>query len=317
MKEFYKYFYLFHKLLSPSLFIKKLFIDIAYFISRFLSLMLPIFLGKIVDNFGKREILPSLYAYVFVYSALFLFQQISGINRRTFSIVDGPKYLFEKGISNVLKRKENNFVPEKEMDKIFSFSHIFEFFYATFSLYVLIVPVMMAFSIGMIMLNEWKAGIVAIFSFIFTWMSSNKKMKVEEKAASQMNEAEYSVAETLSDLYSGYEDIRAYETFNLTFRWVEKVLNGLKKAYYLFGKVEVKFGLTYEFVSILTMPIITFILGFEVFSGNLSAGKAIMLLVYAERVQDYSEVYIQDTDYIAWAVARAKVAYKEYLKEDE
>lgn len=317
MKDFYKYFILFHRILPTSLFIKKLFIDISYITSMFLSFILPIFLGKIVDNFGKPILLNFFYIFTLIYLTRVILNQISGTTRRIFSTVEAPKYLFKRAISNALKRKDNNFIPEKEMDKIFSFQHIFEFFYRNFTLYVLIVPIMMFLSISMIILNEWEAGVIAILGFIFMWISSNKKMKVEEQAANKMNEAEYDVSETFSDLYSGYEDIKSYETLPITFTWISEALTRLKKSYDLYGKVEIRFGFTYELISILTIPIITFLLGFQVFSGNLSAGKAIMLLVYTERVLDYSKVYIQDTDYISWAIARAKVAYNEYLKEEK
>ncbi|MBT1248277.1 ABC transporter transmembrane domain-containing protein [Thermosipho sp. 1244] len=316
MKEFYKYFFLFHKVLSKKLFLKKFFIDVIYVLTMLLSFVLPIFLGRIVDNFRNKKALDAFYVYALIYIVVFTLQQITQVMRRAFSLVEGPRFLFERSISSVIKRRNENFVPEKEMDKIFSFEHIFEFFYGTFSMYVFILPVMMILTVGVIILNSWKVGVIALVGFLLAGISSNKKMHKEEKIADQMNKSEYKVSEVFSDLYSGYENIKAYETFPLTFKWLSSALKNLKKAYDLFGKTEILFGLSYELGVILIMTLVIFLLGFQVFVGNLSVGKAIMLVIYIERLQSYSKVYIEDTDYISWVIARAKIAYEQYLKED-
>jgi ABC-type bacteriocin/lantibiotic exporter with double-glycine peptidase domain len=282
-----------------------------------LSLLLPIFLGKIVDNFGKENALNLFFIFSLIYLSNFILHQISGFFRTTISITHAPRYLFQKALSRTLDTSNIDITPEKEMDKIFSFGHIFEFFYNRFAIFVFITPFLMLFSIAMILVFEWKVGIVAIMGFILMWISSDKKVKTESKIADQMNEAEYKVSETISDLYLGYEDIKSYETIPFTIKWVQSIYNKLVKKYDLYGKTEITYGITYEFLSTLTTPLIILLLGLQVFLGKITPGIAIMLFSYVERIESYSQVFVNDTDYISWAVARAKVAYNEYLKEND
>ncbi|MBB6061581.1 ABC-type bacteriocin/lantibiotic exporter with double-glycine peptidase domain [Thermosipho japonicus] len=315
MKQFYKYFFTYHKVLSKKLMFKKLFIDICYILSSILSIILPIFLGKIVDSFLNLNLSHSFLVFIFLYVLYFIFSEISSFFRITFYLVDGPKYLFEKAIFTVLKKSDLALNPKKEMDRIFSFEHVFEFFYGSFAIFVFILPFLVFFSSLMIFINSWKVGLLMIFNFFLLLLSSNKKVDAESKISEKMNESEYNVTNTLSDLYSGYEEIRNYNSLFFSLRWLKDGYNSLVKAYDLFGKAELKFGLSYELLSAVLIPITIILISFEVFKGNLTLGVAIMILRYVENVKSYSEVYINDSDYIAWAASRAKDAYDNYLRE--
>ncbi|ABR31493.1 multidrug ABC transporter ATPase [Thermosipho melanesiensis] len=316
MKNFYKYFFIYHRLLPKSFRTKKFFIDLTYTLATILSFVIPFLLGKLIDSFGNSgKTLQIFLIFVLIYLSNFVLQQIEGYFRIIFSISSAPKFLIERSIENILKKGDINIIPEKEMDKIFSFKHIFEFFYNRFSIFVFLLPFLMAFSILILLFFNWKIGIIATFGILITWISANKKVKIEEKVSKQMNESEYKTAETLSDVYSGYEELKSYETVPFTFNWIKDTYNYLVKSYDSFGKVELRFGVTYELLAILTTPLLIVFLSLEVYFGKITPGIALMLFSFAEKLSSFSQVYIHDTDYISWVISRAKVAYNDYLRE--
>ncbi|AEX85258.1 hypothetical protein Marpi_0842 [Marinitoga piezophila KA3] len=314
MKEFYKYFFDFHRLLPKKLFYQKVFLDLLYVSREIINLFIPMIFGKLVNSLGSETVWINLKLFIIVYILRDLIGEGEGLFRTSLNDVSIPAYFYQVSIKNVLKKKDN-ISPAKEMDKIFDFRYAYRFFYDSFTLLFALLPLLLVAFTVIIFVQNIVIGVLTIIGAIFLTFSANKKMKEASKASKFMNDSEYNVAAVVEDVLNGYQEIKSFRSFEIPLKWVIDAYKNLKRSYIAYGNVELKYAVTYEIISVLLKPISLLYLGFMIFSGNMQAGNALAIMMYIDYFNDYFSLYLDDMDYISWMVEKAKTAYNKYLKE--